>query len=126
MYLTNEVPKMAIIARQKLTGLGEHWGVLLPDGRVAHNTDAHGEHFVSYLEFAAGKEVKTIRRVPLEQQQQTLLRIHREISNPKGYHALQNNCEMFANRVTGQEPESPQVKGWFILALAGFFFCTLN
>jgi hypothetical protein len=119
MYLNSYVGEMAIISRPKLTGFGEHWGVQLPNGMVAHNTDTRGEHVVPYQEFAAGKEVKTIRSVPPELWQLALQRIHQEISNPNGYHVLENNCEIFANRVTGHAPESPQVKGLFILALAG-------
>jgi len=39
-----------IISRPKLTGVGEHWGVQLTDGSVAHLTP-DGEHVVSFTEF---------------------------------------------------------------------------
>jgi hypothetical protein len=118
--------QMAIISRPKLTGLGEHWGVQLFNGMVAHSTASRGQHLVSYQDFVAGKQVKTIRIVPPEQHQRTLQRIRQECSNPKPYHPLDNNCETFANRITGQIPESPQVKAWFLLTLVGFFCWAAN
>lgn len=118
-YLNSFPSGIAVIARQKLSGLGEHWGVLLPNGWVAHSTDDKGPHYVSYEEFAAGKQVKEIRQVPLSERQATLERIQQEISQPKGYHLLENNCEIFANRVTGDIPESQQVKWGVILTFIG-------
>lgn len=63
-YLNSFTSGIAVIARPKLNGLGEHWGVLLPNGMVAHTTDDKGPHYVTYQEFAAGKQVKEIRKVP--------------------------------------------------------------
>ena len=121
MFINNFASDISIIAREKLTGLGEHWGVLLPNGLVAHNTDDKGPHYVTLQEFQAGKSIKVIRKVPPAEHQSTFWRIQQEINNPQGYHLSANNCEIFANRVTGNIPESPQVKGWFFfLALIGF------
>ena len=53
MY-ANTYSRMAVIARDKLTGFGEHWGILLPTGYVAHNTDERNTHVVTFEEFAAG------------------------------------------------------------------------
>lgn len=33
------------------------------------------------------------------------------------YDKVEWNCEIFANWVTGEKPESPQVNGWAILIL---------
>jgi len=120
MFINNFAFEISVIAREKLTGLGEHWGVHLPNGRVAHNTDDKGPHYVTLQEFQAGKSVKVIRKVPPAEHQLTLRRIQQEISNPRGYHLIANNCEVFANRVTGYTPESLQIKGWsFFFALIG-------
>lgn len=122
MFLYNNLynfltPEMAVIARPKLTGLGEHWGVQLPGGNVVHITDDRGVHVVSYEEFEAGKQVRVVRRVPASKHQEALWRVHQEMANPKPYHLTENNCEMFANRITGHEPKSPQVQFWATVGL---------
>lgn len=119
-YLTSFASGIAVVARPKLNGLGEHWGVLLPNGMVAHTTDDKGPHYVTYQEFAAGKQVKEIRKVPLSERQATLSRVHHEITHPSAYDLLANNCEIFANRVTGGVPESQQVKWGVLFSMACF------
>lgn len=121
MYINNFASDISIIARQKLTGFGEHWGVLLPNGIVAHSTDNKGPHYVTLQEFKAGKNIRMVRQVPPSEHNLTAWRIQQAISNPNGYHLIKNNCEIFANRVTGHPPESPQIKGWgFVFAIIGF------
>jgi|WetSurMetagenome_2_1015567.scaffolds.fasta_scaffold50474_5 hypothetical protein len=120
MHFQNSYAGIAVIARAKLSGLGEHWGVLLPNGLVAHNTDDKGPHYMTLQEFHGGKPVKVIRDVPQSEYHATHNRIQQELSQPMGYDLLTNNCEIFANRVTGYMPESPQVKGWaFFLGIVG-------
>ena len=97
---------ISLIARPKLSGPGEHWGVQLPNGIVAHSTSDKGPHYVTYEEFAAGKPVKKVREVPMSEYDATLGRIEQEVSRRTGYHLLDNNCETFANRVTGGVSES--------------------
>jgi FtsP/CotA-like multicopper oxidase with cupredoxin domain len=107
---------MAIIARQKLTGLGDHWGVLQTDGTVFHITQDHGVQVVSFQGFAAGKNVRTVRLILPSEHQAVMWRIYNELMNPKAYHLLENNCEMVANRVAGSQPQSPQVQFWAVVA----------
>ncbi len=38
MYFDTYEPKLQVIARRKLTGVGEHLGLELPDGSVLHST----------------------------------------------------------------------------------------
>jgi len=116
MYV-NTNSRMAVIARDKLTGFGEHWGVLLPSGMVAHNTEERNTHVVTFDEFAAGKPVKVIREIPPLEHRGAHWRLSAALAQPRPYDVLQYNCEIFANTVTGYEPESPQVKGWTLLAL---------
>lgn len=120
MFINNFASDILIVARQKLIGFGEHWGVLLPNGYVAHSTDDKGPHYVSLQEFEAGRNIKVIRKVPPSEYHSTLQRIQQELSQPAGYDLFTNNCEIFANRVTGYTPESPQIKGW------GFFFALIG
>ena len=63
-----------IISRPKLTGVGEHWGVQLPDGNVAHLTP-DGEHVVTFAEFAQGRPIKEVRRAASEQRAQIMERL---------------------------------------------------
>lgn len=124
MYLYNYLSpywmsEISVIARPKLTGMGEHWGVQLPDRSVVHNTQERGVHVVSYEEFEAGKPVRVVRHVPASEHQSVLWRVHQELANPKPYHLTDNNCEILANRVTGHEPKSPQVQFWGVVAALG-------
>lgn len=120
MYV-NTNSRMAVIARDKLTGLGKHWGVLLPSGMVAHNTEERNTHVVTFDEFAAGKPVKVIREIPPSEHRGTYWRLQSELAASRPYDLIQYNCEIFANTVTGYEPESPQVKGWALIGLLALF-----
>lgn len=111
---------MAVIAREKLSGFGDHWGVQLPNGMVAHNTEERNVHLVTYEEFAAGKSVKVIREVPSSEHRGVMWRLQAELAAGRSYDLLQYNCEIFANMVTGYKPESPQVNGWLFVALLAF------
>jgi hypothetical protein len=125
VYLSNWTQAVRVIARPKLTGLGMHCGVLLADGTVAHNTIERGVEIVSLAEFAANRPVKTIRVVPFEKQHVIPWRVYDELASKKPYHAIENNCETFANRVTGAKPESPQANGWMLAMLLGVLYSAL-
>ncbi len=103
-------PFMAVIARRK-AGLLQHVGVLLPDRRVAHCAPAKGEHLSSIEDFANGEDVTIVRVLAASEHVATLERITEAMRAPKGYHVTANNCEAFANRMTGQKVESPQLQG---------------
>jgi hypothetical protein len=105
-----------VISRSK-GGVLRHIGVRLPDGRVAHCAPGLGEHISTIEEFAAGLDVTIDRIVSELEQMPTLRRIAEAMQSPKDYDSTTNNCEMFANRVTGKTPESPQLQG-MVLVLA--------
>ena len=44
---------------------------------------------------------------------------------PTAYHSTKNNCQSFANRVTGEAPRSPAVEGVGLIALAALFVYAL-
>lgn len=115
MYSYNQHPAR-IIARPKLSGFGEHWGVQLPDGTVAHLTQA-GEQIVSLAEFAQGRPVKEIRRAAPEHYGQIVWRATASVHNPGQYRLLDRNCETYATWLMGETPQSPQVQGVALLAL---------
>ena len=119
MYSYNQSPAR-IIGRTKLSGFGEHWGVQLPDGTVAHLTPA-GEQIVSFAEFAQGCPVKEIRRATPEQHGQIMWRATASVHNPGPYRLLDRNCETYATWLIGEKPQSPQVQGVVVLGLLAAF-----
>ena len=109
-----------IISRPKLTGLGEHWGVQLPDGNVAHLTP-DGKHVVTFAEFAQGRPIKEIRRAAPEQRAQIMQRLTLSLQHRGPYRLLDRNCETYATWLLGETPQSPQVQGVIFLGLIAAF-----
>ena len=109
-----------IISRPKLTGLGEHWGVQLPDGNVAHLTP-EGEQIVSFTEFAQGRPIKEVRRAAPEQRAQIMQRLTLSLQHRGPYRLLDRNCETYATWLLGETPQSPQVQGVIFLGLIAAF-----
>lgn len=107
---------ISVISRQATANL-RHLGVLLPDGQVAHCTPQRGEHISTVEEFANGQDVKIERSVPAEKYWPTLQHLLSALCAPKAYHLVTNNCEIFANRVTGEKEESPQLQGAVMLVV---------
>ena len=102
--------------RVKLDGIGEHWGVLFPDGHVAHTSPERGTYITTYDDFAQGKRVTTKKVIPDDRYEEALRRARLAQLAPLPYHATKYNCEMFANYVAGFKEESPQVNGWLLMA----------
>ncbi len=105
-----------IISRPKLTGLGEHWGVQLPDGNVAHLTP-EGEQIVSFTEFAQGRPIEEVRRAAPEQRAQIMQRLSLSLQHRGPYRLLDRNCETYATWLLGEKPRSPQVEGVILLGV---------
>lgn len=125
MHLSQAPIQMSVIARRKAHGDGEHWGVLIPRNLVAHNTPERGEHIATFLEFAPDARFRVVRHVPPERFYASMRRIHAAAESPGAYHPTKNNCQSFANRVTGEAARSPAVEGVGLLALAGCFVFAL-
>ena len=119
IFAASQFP-IRIVSRPKLSGIGEHWGVQLPNGNVAHLTPK-GEQVVTFKEFAQGRQVKEIRRAPLEQYAQIMRRVILSVQNPGQYRLLDRNCETYATWLIGEKPQSPQVTGAVILGLIAAF-----
>lgn len=116
MYFPFLNPTM-VISRQKLNGLGEHLGVQLPDGQVAHYTAERNLCITSIEEFAQNKDVKVVRVIPTHTNNEVFQRLDQIRYNPRPYHITDWNCEIFANWLTGEKPVSKQVAGWGLLGL---------
>jgi hypothetical protein len=109
----------AVISRPK-AGL-RHWGVLLSDYRVVHCAPLRGEHITSAEDFAAGEDITFVRMLVPAAYSPTMRRIAESLRNPKAYHAVTNNCQTFANRMVGAEPDSPDLKAIVALLVVAAF-----
>jgi len=109
MFLTGDV-----IERRK--GPVMHKGVVLPDGRVLHNTPRRGEHVSTLSEFAAGHRVYLSRRTC------DASRARAWSAYPQAggsYNLFTNNCEHTVSRVAHGRAESPQLRGFITGGLVG-------
>jgi len=109
---------MAIVARPKLNGLGEHWGVNLGNGYVAHNTQEKGAHLTTLINFQQGKKMRVVKDLSNYNSIQIHLKAMQEIQAKKPYDLIANNCETFANVVVGEKPASSQVSAVILSCLA--------
>ena len=107
--IKNRRRTFAIISRPKAGAL-RHFGVLLPEGCVAHCSPSKGEHISTVSEFAAGNDVLIEKVVPVSEHNATLERIAASMHRGGAYDLLLNNCEIFANRITAQAAKSDQLR----------------
>jgi hypothetical protein len=114
MTNANYYPGARIIARPKLIGVGEHWGVELPNGLVAHHSP-EGEKIVTFDEFAQHRPVKEIKRADPALNTHIMGRAITSVQRPGIYHLFDRNCETYATWLIGEKPHSPQVLGVAIL-----------
>jgi uncharacterized protein YcgI (DUF1989 family) len=115
MYRSWHSP-IRIVARPKLAGPGEHWGVQLPSGSVIHLTP-EGVQLNGFDAFAAEKMVREVRQVDPGRHNEVMARVREALSNPPSYRLLDQNCEVFATWLVGEKPESPQVNGALLLGI---------
>jgi hypothetical protein len=111
MYLDSPfASRAAIIARPKLGIAVEHFGLLLPDGRVAHCTPERGEHISSLEDFLARQPMRVHRELPKETHAVVLENVRTAMRNPRAYHLTENNCESFISRMLDSKEGSPTAK----------------
>lgn len=123
-----EVPKSAkIVSRPKLNGIGDHWGVLFPSGRIAHLTPS-GVAVVDGRTFSQGRPVKVVKDADRSQKTQISKRLNEAMSGQIRYQLLSFNCQDFANWLIGEKPRSPQIEAAFVVlgVVALFFSCSLS
>ncbi len=119
MQLTTQRPFVGLISRPKLSGLGQHSGVLLPNGFVAHMTP-NGAAIVTYAEFSHGLSVRLEKAVPPQSHQQVQWRAYQAIGRVQPYDLINRNCEHFATWLMGDVPTSPQVIAVAVISILGF------
>jgi hypothetical protein len=96
-----------VVARRK--GIVMHKGIVMPDGRILHNTPLDGEQVCSLAEFSCGKRVYVTQCAtnPFANGSPPL-----ERSSSRPYCLFTNNCEHTVTRFTHGRPCSPQLRGW--------------
>lgn len=114
MYVREQNP-IRILARPKRSLLGEHWGVQLPGGEVIHLTP-EGVRLDHPEVFTEGKQWWVVREADPRRTHQIMWRVSAALHQRERYHLTLRNCEVFANELLGDPPESPQVQGLAVLA----------
>lgn len=107
--------QICVVRRQKLNGFGEHWGVELPNGKVV-DLNHGGVRVLSSEDFAAGRDVQTMRVVDPSKHELVRHRLHQALTAPPRYQLVGMNCEDFANWLSGEDPVSHQVIGFGVAA----------
>lgn len=119
MYLSSQRTDMCLIYRSKTNGFGQHWGVLLPDGRVADYQSVEGLRICNIEKFSAGLDVHIEKAVPLSEWSGVFSRLDGLRQAPPDYHLIDWNCETFARWLVGEPPRSEQINDLAILATIG-------
>jgi beta-xylosidase len=90
-------------------GMIEHFGVMVAENLIYHNTRVAGEHLSDRASFAQGAPVR-ICRFNARARRDTLRRAHLELQRRRPYNLLVNNCEHTASRVVRGQPCSHQLR----------------
>lgn len=113
--------RVARISRPKLHNMpGEHEGVLLPDGRVAHICAGRHPEIVSYWDFAQGLQVRLLAELDVRQTPDAIARLNLLLRKRMPYDFLLGNCETFARKVMGEPGISWQIVSAAALAFGVF------
>ena len=104
-----------VITRPKKNGVGTHFGVLFPDGRVYDYAVEVGMRQISLAQFSEGTQVAVVREIPWNMSNLVRARLEELGRNPRKYHLLEWNCETFAEWLTSGVPKSKQIIGAIML-----------
>lgn len=105
--IMNNGQRIKIISRQKLNGLGKHYGVYLGDDKC-FDLQPFGIRQISLEEFSSGYRIKIEHEVPLTKE--IYRRVTRIASMKIRYSLFMFNCESFARYMVTGKAESRQVK----------------
>ena len=110
--------KFRVLKRRKLGDVpGTHEGLQLPDSTVVHLGPRGVEH-CSFEEFLQGQDFVVARELDMSRYAQVMMNVQFALSAQWRYHAVDWNCERFVRWLLGEPADSPQVTGWFVLAVA--------
>ena len=111
---------VGLLSRPKISGVGRHVGVMLPDGSVAHMTRNAAE-IVSLEAFAQSHAVRMDKAAAPGAHAQIRWRAVCSAGSAANYRLVDRNCEHYASWLMGEPPRSQQVAGAAVL----FFFAAL-
>ena len=102
--------RIARVSRPKLHQLpGEHEGILLPDGRIAHICAGRHPEIVSFESYAQGLPVRLVDELQPSQNGAAIARLNALLRSRAPYDFLFGNCETFARKVMGEPGVSWQI-----------------
>ncbi|SRR6266581_862309 len=105
-----------VLTRPKKNGIGTHWGVHFPDGRVYDYAPGVDLRVTTYEGFAEAAQVACVREIPWNMAHIVRARLEELKRNPRRYDALNWNCETFAEWLTSGVPKSTQAIVALLLA----------
>lgn len=105
-FKKESMKKLYLISRQKLSGMGKHYGVLLSNERCL---DFHPQGITesNLKEFSKGLEVQI--EISLPETKESYRRLEELKKNKKVYNLIDFNCENFARYLAEGKSESRQV-----------------
>lgn len=121
-----ESPALCVVRRPKMRGIGYHFGLLLPDGRIAHLLPNQGMAIVTLEEFACGDRVDILTRRQATWNATTVARLKVAQQENRRYDLLAWNCDTFANWVTTGKRTSHEVHAWLLIAALVAFLMTVK
>ena len=110
-----------VLTRPKKNGIGTHWGVQFPNGRVYDYVLGFDLRVTTHAGFAEGAQVTVVRAIPWNMAHLVRSRLEELRRNPRKYDALNWNCETFAEWLTSGVPKSGQAIAALILLAAVTF-----
>jgi hypothetical protein len=113
--MNNNILKIGdLLTRPKALGI-VHVGVAVGNDAVFHNSPLKGEHVSTVAEFAKGQPVH-VHHTGIAAP--TLLqRVGNILATPRGYSAIDRNCEHSVTEVLTGKAKSPQLLGWIVVAV---------
>lgn len=107
----------ALVRRHKLCGVGFHFGVGTPDGRVV-DLRPEGFRVLTPGEFSEGQTIKVLRVVAGARASAVAARLRQEMAIKREYDPIGWNCESFARFVLDGERHSNEVVAWAATGVA--------
>lgn len=115
-----------VVRRFTQSGVGFHYGVLMPDRSVVDFGPDTGSVMRRQdpFEFARGRSIEVLRQVPDSEHFDAHLRMNHSLEWPRDYELAEWNCEHFATWLAGERPRSDQVVFAIIVTTAALALLT--
>jgi hypothetical protein len=101
-----------VVCREKLGACGASWGLLFPDGRVAHNDRSQRIVLTTYADFTRGYPLGFARRVAVPQWSRMLDRLATALTSRRPYPLSFESSERLAHWLACLEAKNRSRAGW--------------